>query len=80
MSQLTSEDMAGSSCGVARDQRLREKDGDKTKSQDSHHKLYKVGVRCKHMIRVGNNEFGEVYIPGNFSRPLAWVLTSLLLS
>ena len=44
--QLTSEDMAGSSCGVARDQRLWEKDGDETKSQDSHHKLYKVGVRC----------------------------------
>ncbi len=37
--QLTSEDMAGSSSGVARDQRLREKDGDEAKSQDTHQKL-----------------------------------------
>ena len=49
--QLTSEDMAGSSCGVARDQRLREKYGDEAKSQDSHHKLYRIGVRCTCMRR-----------------------------
>ena len=53
--QLTSEDMAGSSCGVARDERLREKDGDEAKSQDTHHKLYKVGENMRWYCRMGIN-------------------------